>query len=71
MYHLYSWPLALPAILLLCIDLIGEMFPLSALSFDPADPEISHQYPRDIHKHILTTSVMIDLIVSGLVMGML
>lgn len=64
-------PLAITPLLILCIDLIGEMFPLSALTFDPADRDIDTRKPRNIYAHVLNTATIIDLVISGLVMAVL
>lgn len=64
-------PLAITPLLILCIDLIGEMFPLSALTFDPADRDVDTRKPRNIYTHVLNTTTIIDLVISGLVMAVL
>ena len=47
------------------------MFPLSALTFDPADQDLDTRKPRDIHQHVLNIQIIIDLIIAGLVMALL
>lgn len=63
------WPLAISPLLILCIDLIGEMWPLMALTYDPAQPHIMKEKPRNIHEHIMNRKNIIDLIWSWFLMG--
>lgn len=62
-------PLAISAVQILAIDLIGEMMPLAALAWDPARKDIMTSLPRDTTKHILNRKNIIDLLFSGLLMG--
>lgn len=64
-----GWPMALSAVQILAIDLIGEMGPLAAIAWDPARKDIMTDTPRDTSKHILRKSTIIDLIFSGFLMG--
>lgn len=64
-------PIALTPLLILCIDLVWEMFPLAALTFDPADPGTNKDHPRHINHHILNRSAMISIVVSGFVMAII
>jgi sodium/potassium-transporting ATPase subunit alpha len=52
-FVLLGWPLALPVLLILCIDLGTDMFPAIALGMEPAPPDIMNQKPRDPKRKIL------------------
>lgn len=65
---LLGWPLALLAVQILAIDLIGEMFALAALARDPPIDDVLKKKPRDIHDHILNSQRIKDVVVSGLIM---
>jgi P-type Ca2+ transporter type 2C len=60
--------MAISAVQILAIDLIGEMGPLAALARDPARKDIMTAQPRDTTKHILNRKNIIDLIFSGFLM---
>lgn len=66
---IFGWPIAMSAILILCVDLIAEMFPLMALTYDPAQSEIMRDKPRDINAHIMNRKTILDLVYSGIVMA--
>jgi sodium/potassium-transporting ATPase subunit alpha len=52
-FVVFGWPLALPVLLILCIDLGTDMFPAIALGMEPSPPDIMEQQPRDPKKKIL------------------
>ncbi|MDP2670261.1 MAG: cation transporting ATPase C-terminal domain-containing protein [bacterium] len=60
--------MALLAVQILAIDLMGEMFSLAALAWDPPVQDMLKNKPRNIHEHILNSSRIKDLIISGLIM---
>ncbi|USN55688.1 MAG: cation transporting ATPase C-terminal domain-containing protein [Candidatus Peribacteria bacterium] len=59
---LFGWPLAISAVQILAIDLIGEMLPLAALTWDPPQEGIMHRPARDVRKHILSRAKILDII---------
>lgn len=59
------------AVQILLIDLIGEMFPLIMLTYDPAEKSIMENAPRNPTDKILTKDAMLGIAFSGLVMGFL
>jgi Ca2+-transporting ATPase len=61
-------PIAITPLLILCIDLVGEMLPLTALTRDPARTSLMTQSPRDVNQHLLRRSTLIDLLWSGFLM---
>lgn len=68
---LYGWPVAMSAILILCVDLIAEMFPLMALTYDPPQTRIMSEKPRNLNDHIMNSHAIRDLVWSGIVMASL
>lgn len=57
------------AVQILLIDLVGEMFPLIMLTYDPPEKNIMESHPRNPKDKILTTSVIKGIAFSGIVMG--
>ncbi len=66
---LYDFPLAILVVQILAIDLIGEMLPLTFLTWDPPQTEIMTEAPRNPNQHILNRKRLIDIIWSGFLMG--
>lgn len=68
---LLGYPLAILAVQILAIDLVGEMLPLTFLTWDPPDKELMKSPPRNPNEHILNKKNLIDIAWSGLIMGTL
>jgi Ca2+-transporting ATPase len=66
---LYGYPISILAVQILAIDLVGEMLPLTFLTWDPAQPRIMNESPRNPNDHILNKYSLIDLAWSGFTMG--
>lgn len=64
-------PPAISVILILAIDLMAELFPIAALGWDKAEQDLMHQKPRKLSDHILNKRNLIDLIITGIIMGVL
>ncbi len=62
-------PISLLAIQILLIDLFAEILPLMALTYDSPTSDVMTEKPRDIRKHILSLTTLLDVALSGLVMG--
>ena len=65
----FGLPLPITAVQILAIDLVGEMLPLTALTFDPAEEHIMNDPPRNLNDHIINRSSLINLIFYGFWMG--
>jgi len=52
------------------IDIVGEMFPLIMLTYDPPEKSIMEDPPRNPKDKILTKQTMIGIAFSGIVMGL-
>lgn len=68
---LFQIPLALSVMQILAIDLIAELFPISALGWDPADRDLMQDEPRQPTSHIINGIAIIDLLWSGILIGSL
>ncbi|MBI5412699.1 cation-translocating P-type ATPase [Candidatus Peregrinibacteria bacterium] len=68
---LFGFPLAILAVQILAIDLVGEMLPLTFLTWDPAQTKIMSAPPRNPSDHIVNKFSLIDLAWSGFLMGAL
>ncbi|QTL98683.1 HAD-IC family P-type ATPase [Iocasia frigidifontis] len=68
---LLDWPIPILAIQILSIDLLAEILPLTALTFDPASRDLMIRAPRDKDEHMLNTSTVLEVGFLGLLMGLL
>jgi Ca2+-transporting ATPase len=62
-------PAPITAVQILAIDLVGEMLPLTAITFDPPDKDTMKKPPRDLNEHIINKKSLINLIFFGFWMG--
>jgi len=58
------------ALQILLIDMVGAMFPLIMLTYDPPEKQIMSNPPRNPKDKILTKDTMKGIVFSGLVMGL-
>ncbi|HEY5509285.1 MAG TPA: cation-transporting P-type ATPase, partial [Paludibacter sp.] len=58
------------AVQILLIDMVGAMFPLIMLTYDPPEKSIMENPPRSPKDKILTKEAMIGIAFSGIVMGL-
>ena len=58
------------AMQILLIDIIGEMFPLIMLTYDPPQAGLMHSPPRNPAQKILTPITMRGIAFSGIIMGL-
>jgi P-type Ca2+ transporter type 2C len=58
------------AVQILLIDIVGEMFPLIMLTYDPPEKSIMENPPRNPKDKILTKEAMKGIAFSGIVMGL-
>lgn len=59
-------PAAITAIQILAIDVIAQIFPVTALGWDPAQHELMKERPRDLHDHIINRRAVVQFIAYGL-----
>lgn len=62
---LFHIPIAITAIQILAIDVIAQIFPVTALGWDPAQGELMHEKPRLLGDHIINVHAVTDFIICG------
>ena len=65
------WDISTPifAVQILLIDMVGEMFPILMLTYDPPEKDIMEIPPRNPKDKILSKESMIEIVLSGIVIG--
>lgn len=63
-------PIPILAVQILLIDIVGEMFPLMMLTYDPAEKNIMENLPRNPKDKILTKGTMKGITFSGVIIGL-
>lgn len=63
---IWNIPAALTAIQILAIDIIAEMFPITALGWDPPLKRLMKQQPRSLKDHIINRATVIEFFSFGL-----
>lgn len=66
---LLEWPIPILAIQILAIDLLAEILPLTALTFDPGSKELMTTPPRDRDEHIINKGSTMEVLFLGIMMG--
>ncbi|MBM7622474.1 Ca2+-transporting ATPase [Sporohalobacter salinus] len=66
---LFGWPIPILAIQILSIDLLAEILPLTALTFDPGSEELMTTPPRERDEHIINRNSTIEVLFLGILMG--
>ncbi len=66
---LFGWPIPILAIQVLAIDLLAEILPLTALTFDPGSKDLMTSPPRAQGEHILNRYTMLEILFLGFIMG--
>jgi Ca2+-transporting ATPase len=68
---IFGWPIPILAIQVLAIDLLAEILPLTALTFDPGSSDLMTTPPRSQEEHILNKYTMAEILFLGFLMGAL
>ena len=66
---LFDWPVPILAIQILSIDLLAEILPLTALTFDPGSEHIMTSPPRERDERIVNKNTFSEIVFFGLLMG--
>jgi len=66
---LFGWPIPILAIQILSIDLLAEILPLTALTFDPGAEHLMTTPPRERDEHIINKRNTIEVLFLGILMG--
>jgi len=64
-----KWPIPILAIQILAIDLLAEILPLTALTFDPASKSLMREPPRRRGEHMINRETFTGILVFGFLMG--
>lgn len=68
---IWGIPAAITAIQILAIDIVAEMFPITALGWDPAGRNLMREKPRDPSDHIINRSTILEFVGFGLLAAVL
>ena len=68
---LFGWPIPILVVQILAIDLLAEILPLTALTFDPGSRDVMTSPPRSQTEHILNKRNAIEILFLGVLMGAL
>jgi Ca2+-transporting ATPase len=66
---LFGWPIPILVIQILAIDLLAEILPLTALTFDPSSKDLMTSPPRRQQEHILNRYTTSEILFLGILMG--
>jgi len=59
-------PAAITAIQILAIDIIAEMFPITALGWDSATTNLMREHPRNVSDHLINRKTVLEFVGFGL-----
>jgi len=65
-YTAFKVPLGITAIQILAIDIIAEMFPVTALGWDKAQRKLMHDQPRKLSDHIINKRAVAEFVGFGM-----
>lgn len=68
---IWDIPAAITAIQILAIDIIAQMFPITALGWDPAIGKLMRDHPRSTGDHIINRKTITEFISFGLLAAVL
>ncbi len=66
---LFKWPIPILTIQILSIDLLAEILPLTALTFDPGSKDLMTSPPRAQNEHIVNKNSFTEILFLGILMG--
>ncbi|MFW6309110.1 MAG: cation-translocating P-type ATPase [bacterium] len=66
---LFEWPIPILTIQILSIDLLAEILPLTALTFDPGSERLMTSPPRARDEHIVNRYSFGEIVFLGILMG--
>jgi Ca2+-transporting ATPase len=66
----FGYPLAILAVQILAVDLVGEIIPLTFLTWDPAQAKLMTSPPREPNEHIINAKILINITWCGFIMGL-
>lgn len=66
----FETPLAILTLQILAVDLVAELLPITALTWDPPQKDIMTQAPRNPHEHVFNRFTLINMTWTGFMMGL-
>ena len=66
---LHGWPIPILVVQMLAIDLLAEILPLTAFTFDPGTKDLMTSPPRKPAEHILNRPITMEIVFLGILMG--
>jgi Ca2+-transporting ATPase len=63
---IFHVPIAITAIQILAVDVIAEIFPITAIGWDPVQRELMHDKPRSLRDHIINVQAVREFVGYGL-----
>jgi len=66
---LFKTPMAILGLQILAIDLVGQLLPVTFLTWDPTQEGIMNQAPRNPSDHVFNRKTLISMAWTGLLMG--
>jgi P-type Ca2+ transporter type 2C len=66
---LFGTPLAILGMQILAIDLVGQLLPVTFLTWDPTQEGVMTQAPRNPSDHVFNRKTMMDMAWTGFLMG--
>jgi len=67
----YGLPIPITAVQILAVDLLAEILPLTALTFDPAPKGLLTNKPRNLNLHVMNPYSLAAVSVFGIIHGLL
>lgn len=66
---LFKWPIPILTIQILSIDLLAEILPLTAFTYDPGSDDLMTSPPREQNEHIVNRNSFQEILFFGILMG--
>ena len=68
---IFHTPLAILTLQILSIDLVGQLLPVTFLTWDPPQSKIMTEVPRHLKDHIFNKKTMLTMVWTGSLMGLI
>ncbi|MGH7195869.1 MAG: cation-translocating P-type ATPase [Candidatus Saccharimonadales bacterium] len=68
---IFHVPIAITAVQVLAIDVVAQIFPITALGWDKAENNLMNDKPRDLHDHIINRKTVSEFVGFGMLAAVL
>lgn len=68
---LFKFPLAILALQILAVDLVGEILPMTFLTYDPAQSKLMSEPARKPNEHVVQPTTLLSVAFTGLIVAIL